>query len=378
MRKIFLLALLCIIAGVANAQNNNYKVVAELKNCTDTSATMTIWNSQGTTGGKVSIKNGKFQLAGFVDEPMMIRVEFSDKKVYKYVSDGGYIPFKCSSLWLLVYPGANVKVKGKLTDFVDAYPSGDVENNTLTKLTSLIYPLMNKSGNLRVKMECDKTLSEEQIKTFEAENAQIDREITQHLRNFVAKYPSSYAAVWFLDDMLIRRQISPQEAESIVASVAPKYRDNEWFKSVEQRVKSVKYSVGAQLPEIVSSLTPDNTNFNSSSLKGKFVIIDFWGAWCGPCMSGMDALRSFRDKHKGKVELLGIAKDTKDGWLRTIKNRNLNWVHILNGKAEEDFVAKFNVTGFPTKILISPEGKILYRESGESEEFYNKVEEFLK
>lgn len=355
------------------AQKNSYSIKGEIKNCRDTVVSMTIWGLDGTTSDKMSIKNGCFELKGETQNPLMIRIEFSNKEIYKYVPDGGYIPFKCSSVWVIAYPGAKAVVSGELTDFADAYPRGDKENDILTKITSVIFPMMNRYGNIRVQMETDKNFPQ----TIIEENSLLDAKITEELKKFVAKYPSSFAAVWFLDDMLLRRQITPEEAQPIMADIDGAYRDNEWFRSVSKRVESVKYAVCSKLPEIISTLTPDNTEFSSKSLKGKFIIIDFWGTWCGPCMSGMEHMRQFRDENIDKVEILGIAQDNKASWLNSIESKHLNWIHILNGKGDDDFVAKFNVTGFPTKLLISPDGTILYRESGESETFYNKVGEFL-
>lgn len=361
------------------AQSNNYLVRGEIANCNDTEVSMTIWNSEGTVPSSMAMNGGKFIMEGYTQEPMMVRVEFSDRKIYKYVPDGGYIPLKCSSLWFIVYPGANVKVKGELSDFVNAYPFSDKENDILAELTKVIFPLMNEYGNINVTLESDSTLTQEQKGILAQKMTTLDKTITEHLNVFVRKYPSSYAATWFLDDMMLRRQISPAEAEGILAKIDVKYQDNVWFKSAKQRANSVRYAVGAKMPEIITTNTVDNSKLSSSELlKGNYLLIDFWGTWCGPCMSGMDAMRKFRDDNKGKIEILGIAKDGRDGWLASIKNKNLNWFHILNGKDEQDYVAKFNVTGYPTKLLIAPDGTILYRESGESESFYEKIKTLIK
>jgi len=114
------------------------------------------------------------------------------------------------------------------------------------------------------------------------------------------------------------------------------------------------------------------------SLRGKYVIIDFWGTWCIPCLNGMPAMRKFRDKYKGKVKILGIAKDGNiEGWKREIIASGLNWFHILNGVGDKDFVARFNVQGYPTKIVIDPDGKIIYRSTGESENFYTDISKLI-
>ena len=130
---------------------------------------------------------------------------------------------------------------------------------------------------------------------------------------------------------------------------------------------------------IVTRNTFDGAEFNLSSLKGKYVILDFWGTWCGPCMAGMPRMKELRDRYKDKLVLVGVAEETNiENWRNVIKEKDLNWFQIHNGIKKEDFVAKYNITGFPTKILISPDGIILYRAMNETDEFYENVTKFIK
>ena len=89
-------------------------------------------------------------------------------------------------------------------------------------------------------------------------------------------------------------------------------------------------------------------------------------------------MKAFRDKHADKLQILGISNDRDiNVWKAVIEKKEMNWPNILIGKGEKDFVSKFNVQGFPTKILVSPDGTIVHRETGENEGFYEKLEEFL-
>lgn len=119
--------------------------------------------------------------------------------------------------------------------------------------------------------------------------------------------------------------------------------------------------------------------FNIKDCAGKFVIIDFWGTWCGACLHGMPAMRAFRDAHADQLMIVGVANDKDPVKVaECMKNYGMDWTNLMQGKGEDDFVATFNVQGFPTKILVDPRGTIVYRGSGESEEFYAEVEKILK
>ncbi|MDD2426459.1 MAG: thioredoxin-like domain-containing protein, partial [Bacteroidales bacterium] len=93
---------------------------------------------------------------------------------------------------------------------------------------------------------------------------------------------------------------------------------------------------------------------------------------------GVPHMKAFRDKYADRLQIFGVSNDKNvSGWKSVIEKNGMNWPNVLIGPGEKDFVAKFNVQGFPTKILISPDGMVLYRETGESEEFYKKVEELI-
>ena len=112
--------------------------------------------------------------------------------------------------------------------------------------------------------------------------------------------------------------------------------------------------------------------------KGKYVLIDFWGTWCGACISGMPQMKKFAEKHADKLVLLGIAKDNRETWEEYLSKSEWNWKQIVAGEGEEDYVVRFNVQGFPTKILIGPDGKILKRTVGEDPAFYEELEHLMK
>ena len=122
----------------------------------------------------------------------------------------------------------------------------------------------------------------------------------------------------------------------------------------------------------------DGADFDLESLRGKYVIIDFWGTWCGACLAGVPEMKKIRDKHSDKLQILGLAKDrvlTKVQ--KCIEKNGMNWPNVLVGKGEQDYVAKYNVQGYPTKILLDKDGKVLLRTVGELESFYHDVEKLI-
>ena len=97
-----------------------------------------------------------------------------------------------------------------------------------------------------------------------------------------------------------------------------------------------------------------------SSLRGKYVMLDFWGSWCGACIKSFPHLKAFYEQHRNKLEVIGIAcHDTKEKWNAAVKRHELPWLHVLNGEGTNDVAALYGVQAYPTYVLIAPDGKIL-------------------
>lgn len=111
-----------------------------------------------------------------------------------------------------------------------------------------------------------------------------------------------------------------------------------------------------------------------SSLRGKYVVLDFWGSWCGWCIKGFPEMKEYYKKYAGKFEILGIdCNDTEDKWKKAVADNDLPWKHVYNPR-NGDVTTKYAVSGYPTKIILDPEGKIYKTIVGESPEFYTVLD----
>ena len=95
-------------------------------------------------------------------------------------------------------------------------------------------------------------------------------------------------------------------------------------------------------------------------------------------MMEMPKLKEFYNQNKDNVEVIGIAcRDTKDKWVKSIKKNNLNWTQILNIKGSQDLSKKYGVKGYPTKVIINPNGIIEGVYLGVKDDFFIKMNELL-
>lgn len=148
--------------------------------------------------------------------------------------------------------------------------------------------------------------------------------------------------------------------------------------SEEQRAAAAgKIREGVEAPDFTLN-DLNGKPLTLSSLRGKYVVLDFWGSWCGWCIKGFPEMKEAYAQYKGKVEFLGIScRDTEKRWKAAVAKHQLPWLNVLN-EGDVDVSALYAVEGYPTKIVINPEGKIQKIVVGESPEFYTYLDNLFK
>jgi peroxiredoxin len=148
--------------------------------------------------------------------------------------------------------------------------------------------------------------------------------------------------------------------------------------SIETQISKTGW-VGKPAPEISLPDTEGNI-IKLSSFRGKYILVDFWASWCGPCRRENPNLVEAYNKFKNKnFTILGVSLDSKkEAWLKAIVDDNLNWAHVSDLKQWNSAVVPlYGIEGIPFNVLVGPDGKII-AENLRGRELHQKLQEVLQ
>ncbi len=189
----------------------------------------------------------------------------------------------------------------------------------------------------------------------------MDAKMNEAIHNFVDSAKNNYGVAYFIKDFMIQNAPfdTVQAAYNILTDRVKQSAPGLELKDAVEALASV--SIGGTAPDI-TLMTPDSTELSLSSLRGHYVLLDFWASWCGPCLREVPNVKAIYEKYHDKgFEIFGVSLDETAGpWKAAIKKNDMNWHHVSSLKGWECPVAKqYNVTGIPRMYIIDPEGKII-------------------
>jgi len=294
------------------------------------------------------ILNGEFVFNREISEAaqFVIRTDFKNRENFEYV-------------FFWAEPG-NMTLKGEKGKLKSSEILGSKLQDQSNLFIKLRQPLDEKMDSLyNIYMSSDRN-DTAKINALRKEHQKIQDETENMEIRFIKEHPDFEISAFQLTYLM--KNISKDTTQKLYDALDENVKTTNHGKTVKKFLElSREFKIGDQIADIQLP-NVENNYISLSDLKGKYVLVDFWGSGCGPCrMENPNLLRAYRKYKEKGFEIFGVSMDTnQETWEKTLQSDSMIWINVcdLNG-FNSDVALTYNLRYIPRNFLIDQEGIII-------------------
>jgi len=292
------------------------------------------------------IYDNKLNFKGNVKEPFSARIHTIDNK---------YL-----ILWI---ENGEIEVQGDFKDFGNSAIKGTPLNTVYVKYREKQKILSERRDSLtQLMIKSMSSKSENAEKEFKKLNLQV-KEIDNNMfkirtKSIASEEPSLYTIkeLYFL-----RNDFKKDSLKLLFNRFPEKYQANKYGQVINTYIQNETLKIGDKYLDI-SGINNEGENVSLSELKGKYVLLDFWASWCGPCrQENPNLVRLYKKYNKKGFDIFSFSTDDNiKSWEKAVEKDSISWTSVIdkNGSYSK-MSALYNVRAIPASFLINPEGIII-------------------
>ncbi len=339
-------AVLCLYFQ-ASAQDSAYVINGNLEKIKSGTIFLNIYKQGVTFKDSADINEGKFTFTGFVTSPYFASLTMPSRQ-------NDYFTF-------YVEPGT-MEIRGRGDSLKLLTVKGSVVNSDNTLLKERMKPITKwEAADSKLYEEAYKNKNRVVMDSLDQVDFAILAAKRKIVSSFVKENPKSMrGAMAILENYAYYADAS--EVAPVYEALDPSIKNSLKGKEIKKMLDTYeKVAIGKTAPDF-TQYTPDSSQLSLSSLKGKYVLIDFWASWCGPCRRENPSVVAAYNKFKDKgFTILGVSYDTKkDRWIKAIADDHLNWNQVSDLQGWQNSTSdEYGIKAIPSNLLVDKNGVII-------------------